>query len=347
MTGSTPPSSPPRPRFRLVQPSTWRLFAEGRRARDYSFFDALHGYVYGRWIYQYIGIGTGEHPIARKYQALSRSWQALKHKLGLASESVSTVAQPANGNGKKPHITMADTYHGKVVPLEAAKQLVLVNEPVRLENLEKIIPYARARDIILQNPDHIIAMDCPCRSAREHPCLPLDVCLVIGEPFASFVAEHHPDKMRWITPQEAVGILQTEDERGHVHHAFFKDAMLGRFYAICNCCECCCGALHAHQHGNAMLASSGYLCQVEEDNCMACGECQAACQFGALQFTTQEQMQHRLYGITVDESLCMGCGVCAGQCINSALSLRRAPEKGEPLELFALMEHATLSPAPG
>jgi tRNA (Thr-GGU) A37 N-methylase len=27
----------------------------------------------------------------------------------------------------------------------------------------------------------------------------------------------------------------------------YKDAMLGRFYAICNCCSCCCGAMQAHQ----------------------------------------------------------------------------------------------------
>jgi hypothetical protein len=25
----------------------------------------------------------------------------------------------------------------------------------------------------------------------------------------------------------------------------YKDAMLGRFYAICNCCSCCCGAMEA------------------------------------------------------------------------------------------------------
>jgi hypothetical protein len=28
---------------------------------------------------------------------------------------------------------------------------------------------------------------------------------------------------------------------------YYKDAMLGRFYAICNCCACCCGAMQAWQ----------------------------------------------------------------------------------------------------
>ena len=36
---------------------------------------------------------------------------------------------------------------------------------------------------------------------------------------------------------------------------YYKDAMLGRFYAICNCCSCCCGAMQAHQHGTPMPAS--------------------------------------------------------------------------------------------
>jgi hypothetical protein len=53
----------------------------------------------------------------------------------------------------------------------------------------------------------------------------LDVCLIIGEPFASFVAEHHPRRARWTTADEAVQILHAEDERGHAHPAFFKDAI--------------------------------------------------------------------------------------------------------------------------
>ena len=36
----------------------------------------------------------------------------------------------SNSNGK----TFADSYHGKVVPLEAAKQLVTIQEDIRIEN---------------------------------------------------------------------------------------------------------------------------------------------------------------------------------------------------------------------
>jgi len=303
----------------LVRPSTRAFFVEGRRTPNYSLFDWLHGYVYGRWPYLYIGIGAGEHWLARAFGPLVNF-------LG----KVLPDPKPKDESPTRQRITFADTYHGKVVPIQAAKQLVMVNEDIRLTNLEQVIPYALARDIVIRNPDHIIVLECPCRSARSHPCLPLDVCLIIGEPFASFVAEHHPRRSRWINAAQAVDILQAEEERGHVHHAFFKDAMLGRFYAICNCCACCCGAMQAQRNGTPMLASSGYVCQVDEDLCIGCGECQQFCQFEALSLGD--------VFMQVDQEKCMGCGVCVSQCVNDAISLSLAPEKGKPLNIIDLIK---------
>jgi len=305
---------------RLIRPSSRAFYREARQTPGYTWKNWLHGYVYARWPYLYIGIGTGEHPAARSLGPLV---------LGLA-RILGRIRPKHNPPPGETRITFADTYHGKVVPLEAAKQLVLVNEEIRLPNLEKVIPYSLARGLILQNPDHIVALECPCRSARSNPCLPLDVCLIVGEPFASFVREHHPQRSRPVTQAEAVEILQAEDARGHVHHAFFKDAMLGRFYAICNCCTCCCGALQAHRNGTPMLASSGYLAQVDEDRCIGCGSCQEFCQFGALSLQD--------YHAFVNEAECMGCGVCANHCDQGALALVREASRGEPLEILASMD---------
>ncbi len=83
--------------------------------------------------------------------------------------------------------------------------------------------------------------------------------------------------------------------------------MLGRFYAICNCCSCCYGAMQAHQHGTPMLASSGHVAQVDED-------------------------------------LCAGCGVCVSQCSQEAISLLRDPAKAEPLEIEKLIARAAPRP---
>ena len=49
----------------LIRPSTRAFFREARRIPGFSFLDRLHGYVYIRWPYLYIGIGTGEHVLAR------------------------------------------------------------------------------------------------------------------------------------------------------------------------------------------------------------------------------------------------------------------------------------------
>jgi ferredoxin len=303
----------------LLRPSTRAFTREARRLPGYSFLDWLHGYVYSRWPYLYIGIGTGEHPLADIFGPPVRLLGRLLPK-----------EKDGSDGG-----TFADGYHGKVVPLEAAAQLVTVGEDVDLGDLEQIIPYPVARDIVLKHPDHIVALECPCRSARENPCQPLDVCLIVGEPFAGFVAEHHPRRSRWISQEQAVEILRAEQERGHVSHAFFKDAMLGRFYAICNCCSCCCGAMHAHQNGTPMLASSGYVASLDADLCAGCETCVEHCQFAAISVNGG--------GAVIDAAACMGCGVCVAHCPQGAIDLVREPAKGEPLEIQKLIAQATVT----
>jgi NAD-dependent dihydropyrimidine dehydrogenase PreA subunit len=272
--------------------------------------------VYARWHYLYIGIGTGEHPWSPAVKAVIGWFERL-------------ASAPPRVEGKDPAIGFADTYHGKVVTLESATKLVTVNRSIELRDLEHVIPYALARDIVMKDPDHIVVLECPCRASRAKPCLPLDVCLIVGEPFASFVKEHHARRARWITPSEAVGILRDEHERGHVHHAFFKDAMLGRFYAICNCCACCCGAMQAHRNGVPMLASSGYVSRVDTALCVGCGDCAAMCQFDAI---------NPIDGTPViNADLCMGCGVCVDRCLQGAMSLARDASKCVPLEMDELI----------
>lgn len=298
-----------------VRRSTRAFAREGRRVPGYRLRDFLHGYVYARWPYLYIRAATRPETLSRPLRRV-HAWAS---RFFLGSGRVSASGQ-----------RLADTYHGKVVPTPAAEGLVTLNVEVELRDLEKVIPYPLARDIVVRGPDRIVALECPCRAARDEPCLPLDVCLIVGEPFASFVADHHPRRARWITQEEAVAILRAERDRGHVHHAFFKDAMLGRFYAICNCCSCCCGAMQAWRHGTPMLASSGYVALLDEELCRRCGTCASRCPFGAIAMEAG--------GPEVDVRACMGCGVCAAHCPAEALGLVRAPEKGEPLEIRALIE---------
>jgi hypothetical protein len=185
----------------FMRPSTRAFMQEARRTPGFSWIDRLHGYIYARWTYLYISMGIGEHPIVRTLGPV-REW--IKRRF----LSFVTTETPRQVSATESTATFADGYHGKVLPLETATQLVTINQEISLPNLEQVIPYVRARDLILENPDHIVVLDCPCRMAREHPCLPLDVCLIIGEPFASLVIEHHPRHARWITSGEAVEILR-------------------------------------------------------------------------------------------------------------------------------------------
>ena len=298
-----------------MKKSTRKFIKEARFAKDYSFFDLIHGYFYMRWPYFYISMGKGDHSLSKKLSGL----------LGIVVsfiEKLNKKGQNKNANGG-----FANGYHGKIVPLETARQLVSINQDIRLENLEQVIPFEKARDIILKNPDHITVIDCPCRKGMENPCQPLDVCLIIGEPFASFMLEHSPETSRALSSVEAQQILEQEAQRGHVSHAFFKDAVLNRFYAICNCCACCCGAMKAHRNGIPMVISSGFVSKVDIEKCIACGICVDTCQFHALSL---EEF------LICNTELCMGCGVCVSHCVQGALSLVRDQSKPAPLEIGKL-----------
>lgn len=276
----------------------WRAASRGKRPlRTF-----LHGYAYGAWPYGYIGAAIGERRDKR--------WK----RLLFAPFMVRAL------DGRK----WAAEYHGKVVPTDAVTRLLAVDEPVSLELGERVIPWPTARDLILSGDGPFAVLDCPCRLARIEPCYPLDVCLVIGEPFVSFMLAHLHERARSITRQEAIDIVQAEAERGHVHHAFFKEAMLGRFYAICNCCACCCGAISAHRHGTPMLISSGYVASVDKESCQSCGICAETCAFDAIAMNVTP---------IIDVNACMGCGACVNLCPTGALRLERDPSKPEPLDV--------------
>ena len=84
-----------------------------------------------------------------------------------------------------------------------------------------------------------------------------------------------------------------------------------------------------------MLASSGYISQVDTDLCMGCGDCIEYCQFQALEVVDDKNQ------VIYDK--CMGCGVCISKCDQGALTLVRDPAKGVPLEICSLMKEGVFA----
>jgi formate hydrogenlyase subunit 6/NADH:ubiquinone oxidoreductase subunit I len=282
-------------RGHLLLPSTWAGMRAGG-LRNLLNLNALHMYVYGRWTNLYLNT-----LLNRIFPRLGvRGWKWLE-----------------------------DRYHGKILTPDHAKAIITLNKDIPLRDLEQIIPYPMVRDLVLKGPPDVAVFECGCRHARPNPCTPTQVCMIVGQPFLDFVLEHNPQTSRRLTQAEALELLEAEHERGHLHSAWFKDACLNRFYSICNCCKCCCGGLEAMvKYGNPIVASSGYVAQVDEKLCAACGSCENACPFKAIKIEESAN---------VNWEKCMGCGVCEGQCPNGAISLVRDERKGIPLDVRLLV----------
>ena len=212
----------------IVSPATRTFFEMGRQAGR-PWRQLIHGYVYGRWPYGYIGSAIAERPRLR--------WLRI-----LFAPFLVRALQPQK---------WADEYHGKVLPTAQAVRLVSIQQDIEIPQPQEAIPFASARDLILRNPQTIAVLDCPCRMARENPCLPLDVCLIVGDPFASFILEHHPEHARAVDQR---GGGSDPGGRGRARPCasrLFQARDAGPFYAICNCCDCCCGAMQCPALGHA------------------------------------------------------------------------------------------------
>ena len=225
-------------------------------------------------------------------------------------------------------------YHAKVVNFKDAVKLVTHKDDLHFSPPETVMPFKVARDVILKANDTVAVGSCPCRENVEKPCIPptQQVCMFVGDPFASFIAEQNP-KYRKVSLDEAVNVLEFSHKKGFVHCAYFKKETGNRFGMICNCCSCCClGVKMWNMLGGMVpiLAPSGYVAEVNDD-CNACAACaDKTCNFNAITIDDKKQKA------VIDLAKCMGCGVCVDVCPAEAIQLRREPSKGDPLDIDRL-----------
>jgi NAD-dependent dihydropyrimidine dehydrogenase PreA subunit len=262
---------------------------------------AVHGYVYYRWTTAYVAV-------VRFFLERGRSFEPLRSAAGRHLER---------------------THHAKVVSAADARRLIEIDRPIDYRDLERVVPFNVARDIVLESPATITLARCACRAVAENrgergeSCGPIESCLYIGDPIASFVAEKQHGA-RIITVEEALAIVEAAGARGNIHTLWFKDAAAGRMYAMCNCCSCCCIGLKSARAGFSPLAGSGYVPKADYGRCTGCGECVGACAFEALSLDRDGTL-------SIDPEHCLGCGACIERCTGHALSLERAETGAEPV----------------
>ena len=102
-----------------------------------------------------------------------------------------------------------------------------------------------ARELV-QIAGGIAAGPCDCRKVFHKCSNPTDNEILLG-PTQHILMEAMPDESREISREEAEQILQESHERGLIHTII---KCRGDFYAICNCCSCCCVPLRlSRQYG--------------------------------------------------------------------------------------------------
>ncbi len=233
-------------------------------------------------------------------------------------------------------------YHAKVITDADARKILSLQKPLDLgeDAAEQVIPFPYAKRIIFSEPDYIAVMDCPCRLSREDPCLPVNVCIAVGETTAGFWLDHGEKyNVRRVSQEEALSIIRAARQRGSITTAWFKVATGGRSGVLCSCCSCCCGGLEGMRIARSIkggeelsnMAPSGYAVGFDAALCENCGECADVCMFEAL---SMDPFGRPVY----DRKKCMGCGLCVERCPQGARSLVRDSEKGIPLDVELLQE---------
>ncbi len=191
---------------------------------------------------------------------------------------------------------------------------------VSVKNTMEVQPYESVTGLVNQMQAWGVS-DCICRVQKAligKPCKhPVDVCMALSPRPDVF---NGSSVVRPLTREGALETLQRAAEAGLVHCVSNNQADV---WDICNCCTCSCGVLRGMVDlGIAnVVARSAFVNRVDEAQCLGCGDCLEACQFGAL---TVNEFAH------VTEIRCVGCGVCVPVCPQGALGLERRPGETEP-----------------
>ena len=193
---------------------------------------------------------------------------------------------------------------------QETKQLRVIPVSKELSADFSVTPYDVAEEII-RKQSKIVVSPCICRkenSMMGHGCdNPMEVCLSFGS--GAYYYEKN-GLGRSIDKEEALGIL----EKGRAAGLVLQPGNAQKPVNICMCCGCCCQVLKNLKNLDkpAAVVHTNYYAAVDEDECIACGDCVDRCHMAAI--TVED-------AAVVDRDRCIGCGVCIADCPTEAIAL--------------------------
>ncbi len=190
------------------------------------------------------------------------------------------------------------------------KQLRVIPVSQSINAEMKVMGYEEAETIIRSQSKIVVA---PCICRKEHNMMGkgcgrmIESCLVFGGG-AYFYEERGVG--RTITSDEAIDILHKGIEQGLV----LQPGNSKKPMNICMCCSCCCQILSNIKKSDSPseFVNSSYFSKVNEDTCIACGNCEEKCPMDAI---TIEDTAF----VNIDR--CIGCGLCVAACENGSITL--------------------------
>lgn len=191
---------------------------------------------------------------------------------------------------KHPEVAEAFYYFATKKGPMAAGIMPIGSGPMRVLPIERAID-GNSKKISYEeiskhlNEAHIFSVsDCSCRTSREamgEGCghLKEEMCIQLDHAAEYYI---RTDRGREITREEAFEIIKKAEDNGLMHSVPNLDEP-GSTHAICNCCGCGCYAMRlANEYVNNDIVRSNYTSEVDEEKCVACGECVDVCPTNAV-----------------------------------------------------------------
>ncbi len=186
---------------------------------------------------------------------------------------------------------------------------------IPIEDVEKILEMATS----------VVRLACICRKAilgsEQRFCYGLSLAPQGGEMVnilkgidASYLIGPQTGGLEYLSREKALEHMRQCEQDGLCHSVWtFLTPFIG---GLCNCSLPGCMALRTSLlHKTPVMFRGEYVAVVDQEKCIACGECQKICPFGAYLSTKNGNKAQ------VNLKNCYGCGICRSVCPTGAISL--------------------------